>query len=190
MTYRAPVSDIAFALKHAAGLKAAIAEGLYGELDEETVDSVLVEAGRFATEVIAPLNRVGDTYGTQFKDGAVSTPPGWKEAYTAWAAAGWNGLAAPADYGGQDLPHAVNAACIEMWNSGSMAFGIGPALTMAAIDALVAYGNDDLKQRYLAKLISGEWMGTMELTEPPAGSDVGALRTRATRAPDGSYRIT
>ena len=190
MTYRAPVADIAFALKHAAGLKAALAEGLYGDLDEEVVDSVLAEAGRFATDVIAPLNRIGDKHGTLFKDGAVTTPPGWKQAYTAWAAAGWNGLAAPADWGGQELPQAVNAACIEMWNSASMAFGIGPVLTMAAIDALAAYGSNDLKQRYLSKLVSGEWMGTMQLTEPQAGSDVGALRTHATRAPDGSYRIT
>ena len=171
-------------------MKAALAEGLYGDLDEEMVDQVLEEAGRFAGDVIAPLNRVGDKFGTPFKDGAVTTPPGWKEAYTAWAAAGWNGVAAPAEYGGQDLPHAVNAACIEMWNSGAMAFGIGPVLTMAAIDALAAYGSDDLKARYLGKLISGEWMGTMQLTEPQAGSDVGALRTRATRAPDGTYRIT
>ncbi len=133
---------------------------------------------------------MGDKSGTPFKDGAVTTPPGWKAAYTAWAAAGWNGLAAPAEFGGQELPHAVNAACIEMWNSGSMAFGIGPALTMAAIDALAAYGSDDLKSRYLGQLISGEWMGTMQLTEPQAGSDVGALRTKAERAGDGTYRIT
>jgi alkylation response protein AidB-like acyl-CoA dehydrogenase len=190
MTYRAPVSDIAFALKHAAGLKEALAEGLYGDLDEETIDSVLEEAGRFASDVIAPLNRVGDTFGTPFKDGAVITPPGWKEAYTAWAAAGWNGLVAPSDWGGQDLPHALNAACVEMWNSASMAFGIGPVLTMAAIDALTAYGSDELKQFYLGKLVSGEWMGTMQLTEPQAGSDVGALRTKAERAADGTYRIT
>ncbi len=190
MSYRAPVSDIAFALKHAAGLKAALAEGLYGDLDEAMVDQVLVEAGRFAGDVIAPLNRVGDKFGTPFKGGVVTTPPGWKEAYTAWAAAGWNGVAAPAEFGGQELPHAVNAACIEMWNSGAMAFGIGPVLTMAAIDALATHGSDDLKQRYLAQLISGEWMGTMQLTEPQAGSDVGALRTRAVRASDGTYRVT
>ncbi|HMF20985.1 MAG TPA: acyl-CoA dehydrogenase [Pseudolabrys sp.] len=190
MTYRAPVADIAFALKHAADLNGALAEGLYGDLDEETVDSVLAEAGRFASDVIAPLNSVGDKFGTPFKDGAVTTPPGWKEAYTAWAAAGWNGLAAPADWGGQDLPHALNAACIEMWNSASMAFGIGPVLTMAAIDALYSYGSDALRQKYLSKLISGEWMGTMQLTEPQAGSDVGALRSKAVRAEDGSYRIT
>ena len=190
MTYRAPVSDIAFTLKHAAGLQAALAEGLYGDLDEEMVDQVLEEAGRFAADVIAPLNRVGDKFGTPFKDGVVTTPPGWKEAYTAWAAAGWNGLAGPAEYGGQELPHAINAACVEMWNSGSMAFGIGPVLTMSAIDALASHGNDELKRTYLPKLISGEWMGTMQLTEPQAGSDVGALRTKAERAPDGSYRIT
>jgi 3-(methylsulfanyl)propanoyl-CoA dehydrogenase len=189
MSYRAPVTDIAFALKHAAGFETALNEGLYGELDADTVDAVLEEAGRFATDVIAPLNRVGDQHGTPLKDGTVTTPPGWKEAYTAWASAGWNGLVAPSEWGGQDLPHAVNAACIEMWNSASMAFGIGPVLTMAAIDALHAYGSPELQQRYLQKLISGEWMGTMQLTEPQAGSDVGALRTRATRAGDGTYRL-
>src|SRR6202166_1235725 len=103
MTYRAPVTDIAFALKHAAGLKAALAEGLYGDLDEAMVDQVLEQAGRFAGDVIAPLNRVGDKSGTPFKDGAVTTPPGWKAAYTSWAAAGWNGLASPAAWGGQGL---------------------------------------------------------------------------------------
>src|SRR3974390_473750 len=190
MNYRAPVSDIAFTLNHAAGLKTALAEGLYGDLDGGTVDSVLAEAGRFATDIIAPLNSVGDKFGTPFKDGKVTTPPGWKDAYTTWAAAGWNGLAAPADWGGQDLPHAVNAACIEMWNSASMAFGIGPVLTMAAIDALRAYGSDALKQKYLGKLVSGEWMGTMQLTEPQAGSAVCALRSKAERASDGTYRVT
>jgi acyl-CoA dehydrogenase len=190
MTYRAPVADIAFALKHAAGFAAALNEGLYGEFDQQTVDAVLEEAGRFASDVIAPLNRVGDRHGTPFKDGAVTTPPGWKEAYNSWAAAGWNGLTAPTEWGGQDLPHAVNAACVEMWNSASMAFGIGPVLTMAAIDALHAYGSDELQKLYLKKLVTGEWMGTMQLTEPQAGSDVGALRTRAVRAGDGTYRLT
>jgi acyl-CoA dehydrogenase len=190
MTYRAPVADIAFTLKHSAGLERAIADGIYGDLDLATIDAVLEEAGKFATDVIAPLNSVGDKHGTPFKDGNVTTPPGWKQAYTSWAAAGWNGLASPDDYGGQGLPQAVNAACVEMWNSASMAFGIGPVLTMAAVDALHAYGSDDLKARYLEKLISGEWMGTMQLTEPQAGSDVGALRTKAERAGDGTYRIT
>jgi acyl-CoA dehydrogenase len=190
MTYRAPVADIAFALKHGAGFGAALAEGLYGDLSEDVVDAVLEEAGKFATDVLAPLNTVGDRHGTPFKDGAVSTPPGWKEAYRAWAQAGWNGLAAPAQWGGQALPHALNAACVEMWNSAAMAFGLGPLLTMAGIDALVAHGSDALKRAYLPKLVSGEWMGTMQLTEPQAGSDVGALRTKAERMPDGSYRLT
>src|SRR5438105_9578821 len=190
MTYRAPVAEIAFTLKHAAGLKQALDDGLYGDLTEDLVDAVLEEAGKFATDVIAPLNRVGDAHGTPFKDGVVTMPPGWKEAYTAWAAAGWNGLAAPADAGGQGLPHALNAACIEMWNQAAMAFGLGPFLTMGAVEALAAHGTDALRRTYLAKLVSGEWMGTMELTEPQAGSDVGALRTKAERAGDGSYRIT
>ena len=140
--------------------------------------------------VIAPLNTVGDRHGTPLKDGKVTMPPGWKEAYTTWAQGGWNGLAASADWGGQGLPHALNAACIEMWNSASMAFGIGPVLTMGAIEALDRHGADALKAKYLEKLTTGEWMGTMQLTEPQAGSDVGALRARAERNADGSYRIT
>ena len=189
MSYRAPVADIAFALGHGAGMEEALASGLYGDLSADDVDAVLTEAGRFATDVIAPLNRIGDEFGTPFKDGRVTMPPGWTEAYRAWAAAGWNGLASPSAYGGQGLPRALNAACIEMWNAASMAFGIGPVLTMAGIDALALHGSEALKQAYLAKLVSGEWMGTMQLTEPQAGSDVGALRARAERAEDGTYRI-
>jgi acyl-CoA dehydrogenase len=189
MSYRAPATDIAFALQHGAGMGEALAAGLYGELYSEDIDAVLTEAARFATDVIAPLNRIGDEFGTPFKDGRVTMPPGWTQAYRDWAAAGWNGLASPAQWGGQGLPRALNAACIEMWNAASMAFGIGPVLTMAGIDALALHGSDALKQAYLPKLISGEWMGTMQLTEPQAGSDVGALRARAERAADGSYRL-
>src|SRR5262249_28527328 len=190
MTYRAPVADISFALKNAAGFGPALAEGLYGDLADDVVEAVLAEAGKFATDILSPLNPIGDRDGTRFKDGVVTTAPGWKEAYRAWAQAGWNAVAAPAQWGGQDLPHALNAACIEMWNSAALAFGLGPLLTMAGVDALVAHGSDALQRAYLPKLISGEWMGTMQLTEPQAGSDVGALRTRAERAADGSYRIT
>src|SRR6478752_2333648 len=188
MTYRAPVAEIAFTLKHGAGLSRTLAQG--GELTADDVDAVLEEAGRFATDVLAPLNSVGDKFGTPFKDGAITMPPGWKEAYRDWSAAGWNAVSLPAQWGGQALPHALNAACIEMWNSASMAFGIGPVLTMGAAEALANYGTDDLKKTYLPKLISGEWMGTMQLTEPQAGSDVGALRTKAVRESDGTYRIS
>jgi acyl-CoA dehydrogenase len=187
--YRAPVDTIAFTLKHSAGFAAAQAEGIYDDLGDDLLEAVLSEAGKFAGDVIAPLNRIGDQRGAIFKDGTVTMPPGWKEAYTAWAGAGWNGLAGPTDWGGQGLPWAVNAACIEMWNSASAAFMVGPTLTMAGIDALVAHGSDELKRIYLGKLISGEWTGTMQLTEPQAGSDVGLLRTRAERH-NGAYKIT
>ena len=189
MTYRAPLADIGSALKNAAPLLPAIEQGLFGELGVEDIEAIVAEAGRFAAEVIAPLNRVGDTYGTPFKDGVVTTAPGWKEAYRAWRLAGWNAVTAPLEWGGQSLPQIVNAACTEMWHAASVGFANGPMLTMAAIDALNAHGSDSLKRVYLEKLVSGEWMGTMQLTEPQAGSDVGALRTRADRAGDGSYRI-
>jgi 3-(methylsulfanyl)propanoyl-CoA dehydrogenase len=120
----------------------------------------------------------------------VKMPPGWKEAYQEWAAAGWNGLAASTEWGGQGLPHLINAACLEMWHAASMAFALGPMLTMGAAEALAAHGTEALKRTYLPKLISGEWLGTMQLTEPQAGSDLSALRTKAERREDGSYRIT
>jgi 3-(methylsulfanyl)propanoyl-CoA dehydrogenase len=190
VTYRAPLADMDFALKYGAALLPALEQGFFGDLTMDDVDAVLAEAGRVAAEVIAPLNRVGDQAGASFKDGVVTTAPGWKEAYDAWRKGGWNGLASPAEWGGQGLPQVLNAACTEMWNAAAMAFGVGPMLTMGAIDALNAHGSDALKRAYLEKLISGEWTGTMQLTEPQAGSDVGALRSRAERAGDGSYRIT
>ena len=190
MSYRAPLADIGSALKHAATLLPAIEQGLLGEVGIDDIDAIVAEAGRFASEVIAPLNRIGDTYGTRFADGVVTTAPGWKEAYRDWRLAGWNAVTAPAEWGGQGLPQIVNAACTEMWHAASVAFANGPMLTMAAIDALNAHGNTTLKRAFLNKLVTGEWMGTMQLTEPQAGSDVGALRTRAERAADGSYRIT
>jgi alkylation response protein AidB-like acyl-CoA dehydrogenase len=191
MSYRAPVADIAFALKHCTSMSsAAVSATEVGELGEDLIDAVLEQAGRFATDVIAPLNALGDRHGAPFQDGAVTMPSGWKRAYQAWAAAGWNGIAAPMEWGGQGLPHALNAACVEMWNSASMAFGIGPVLTMSAIEALAAHGSDELKRRYLTKLVSGDWMGTMQLTEPQAGSDLSLLRTKAERAGNGGYRIT
>ena len=190
MTYRAPVAEMAFTMRRVAGLDDAIAEGLYGELSADLVDTILEEAGRFANEVIAPLNRVGDEHGSRLEDGAVTTPPGWKEAYTAWAEAGWNALPGSAEWGGQGLPTLLNSGCVEMWNSAALAFGLCPLLTMGAIEALTAHASDELKERYLAKMISGEWTATMNLTEPQAGSDLNAVRTKAEPAGDGSYRIT
>jgi len=178
-----------FALKYGAALLPALEQGFFGDLGMDDVDAVLAEAGRMAGEIIAPLNRVGDTQGTTFKDGVVTTAPGWKEAYRAWCKGGWNGVTAPAEWGGQGLPQVVNAACVEMWNSACMAFALGPLVGMAAVDAFAVHGSDKLKGAYLEKLVSGEWIATMQLTEPNAGSDVGALRTRADRAGDGTYRL-
>jgi acyl-CoA dehydrogenase len=189
VTYRAPLADMGFALKYGAALAPALEQGLFGDLGVDDVEAVLAEAGRMAGEIIAPLNRIGDIDGIVFKDGAVTTAPGWKEAYQAWCKGGWNGVTAPSEWGGQGLPQVINAACAEMWNSACMAFAVGPLVGMSAIEAFTAHGSETLKRAYLEKLVSGEWIATMQLTEPQAGSDVGALRTRAERAADGSYRL-
>lgn len=187
--YRAPVEEIAHTLKHVAGLNSALDAGLLGDLSEDLVDAILGEAGRFATDEITPLRKVGDEVGAVFKDGSVTTPPGWRDLYHRWIEGGWNALAGPVEYGGQGLPMMLSVAALEMWNSGSMAFAIGPTLTMGAIEALEKHASEELKATYLEKLVSGEWMGTMNLTEPHAGSDLAALRSRAERVGDGTYRI-
>jgi acyl-CoA dehydrogenase len=189
MTYRAPINDMLLALNHGAGLQAALKAGHYGDFDGEIAAPVLEEAGKFASDVLAPLNRVGDEHGIKLEDNKVTTAPGWPDAYRRWTAAGWNAVAGPEAFGGQGLPLAINAVCTEIWSASNSAFGLCPLLTLSAIEALDAHGSDELKKIYLEKLVSGEWPGTMQLTEPQAGSDVGALRTRAERAADGSYRI-
>ncbi|SEH46543.1 acyl-CoA dehydrogenase [Rhizobium tibeticum] len=187
--YKAPVEEIAFTLKHVAGLGSAIEAGLLGDLGEDLVDAILHEAGRFATDEVAPLAEIGDRQGSRLVDGKVVTPDGWRNLYKNWIAGGWNGLTAPEEFGGQGLPHMLNVAALEMWNSGSMAFALCPTLTMGAIEAINSHASDELKSTYLAKLVSGEWTGTMNLTEPHAGSDLGVLKTRAERRDDGTYRI-
>jgi alkylation response protein AidB-like acyl-CoA dehydrogenase len=190
MTYRAPINDMLLALNHGAGLQAAVQAGHYGDFDGDITAAVLEEAGRFATDVLAPLNRIGDENGIKLDHDKVTTAPGWPSAYQRWSAAGWNAVSGPEAFGGQGLPLAINAACTEIWSASNIAFGLCPLLTLSAIEALDAHGSESLKKIYLEKLVSGEWTGTMQLTEPQAGSDVGALRTRAERAADGSYRIT
>jgi acyl-CoA dehydrogenase len=187
--YSAPVEEIAFTLKHVTGLDAAISEGRVGDLTSDLVDAILGEAGRFASEEIAPLRVIGDRQGARLRDAAVTMPDGWKDLYRRWMEGGWNALSAPEEFGGQGLPMMMGMAALEMWNAGSMAFGLGPTLTTGAVEAIHAHASDELKALYLPKMISGEWMGTMNLTEPQAGSDLGALRTRAERAGDDTYRI-
>jgi acyl-CoA dehydrogenase len=137
--YKAPVEEIAFTLKHVAGLGQAMDDGLLGDLGEDLVDAILSEAGRFATDEIAPLADVGDRQGARIADGAVTTPDGWRDLYRNWIAGGWNGLTAAEEFGGQALPHMLNVAALEMWNSGSMAFALCPTLTMGAIEAVHAH---------------------------------------------------
>src|SRR5579883_1505688 len=189
MTYRAPVSDILFSLNHVAGFSEAIGHGLFGDLDAATAASVVEEAGRFATDAIAPLNRAGDLHGSTYENGSVTTPPGFRDAYRAWAAGGWAGVTGAPEFGGMGLPHVVSAACSELWAGASMGFALCPLLSEAAINAIARFAAPPLRALYLPKLISGEWTGTMNLTEPQAGSDLNAVKTRAEPGGDGTYRL-
>ncbi len=189
MTYQAPVDDILAVLKTAAGLDDLISRGLLGGIDEDTIRSVLEEAGKFGAEVLDPLSAPGDRAGSRLVDGRVVTPAGWREAYQQFASGGWGALAAPEEWGGQNLPQIVATAAGEIWNASNLAFGLCPLLTFGAIDAIEAKGSEELKRLYLPKMVSGEWTGTMNLTEPHAGSDLSLLKTRAVKQADGSYRI-
>ena len=189
MTYRSPVADILFSLQTVAGLPEMIGSNLHGDFDWETISSVVGEAGRFATDEIAPLNRPGDVSGARYENGVVTMPAGFGDVYRRWAEAGWGGVSAPAEFGGMGLPHLVNVACTEIWNGASMAFALCPLLTEGAIGALKAHGSRALLDTYLAEMVSGRWTGTMNLTEPQAGSDLNAVKTRAERAEDGTYRL-
>lgn len=190
MAYRAPVSEISFALNRIAGFSGYLDEGLFGELDAATADAILEEAGRFASEELALLNRSGDEHGAKLKDGEVALPPGWKEAYRKFWEGGWNALPSPPEHGGQGLPIALSMAVTEMWNGANMAFGLNPLLTQAGVEALSKYGSEALQTTYLPKMISGEWTGSMQLTEPHAGSDLRFLKTKAIPQGNGTYRIS
>ena len=189
MTFRAPVDDLLFVMTHGAGLGQGLENGVYHDLEDGMAATLLAEAGKFAESVIAPMNRAGDTQGATLANGVVTTAPGWVEAYGHWREGGWNGVCAPIEHGGMGLPHLLQAACLDMWNGANMAFTLAPLLTFGAIDALVEHGSPELQERWLGKLVSGEWTATMNLTEPQAGSDLAALRSRAERAADGTYRV-
>ena len=190
MAYRAPIDDIAFILNHVVPMGPVAATDRFAEATTDTVDAILTEAGRMATEVLAPLNRAGDLTPARLENGAVRSSPGYAEGFRAIAEGGWIGLSADPAFGGAGLPQTLNVAVGEMMAGACLALQLNPLLTQGQIDALDHHGSEALKALYLPKLISGEWNGTMNLTEPQAGSDVGALTTRAERADDGSYRIT
>ncbi len=186
--YRAPIRDMRFVLDELVGFDEIAHLPGYEEATPDLVDAVLEEAGKFCAEVIAPLNRVGDVEGSVLENGVVRTPDGFKDAYRQFVEGGWNSVPFEPDFGGQGLPWALNTAVTEMLDAANTAWSLCPMLTVGAIEALLAHGTEDLQNTYLSKLISGEWTGTMNLTEPQAGSDVGALRSRA--VPEGDhYRI-
>ncbi len=187
-TYAAPLKDMRFAIKELAGLSEVSALPGFGEANVELADAVLAEAGKFAQEVLDPLNRDGDKQGTRLADGKVTPPKGFKEAYRKFIEAGWNGLGGQPEYGGQGLPHLIATPVQEIWKSANMALCLAPMLTSGVFEALRHHGSPQQQQTYLPKLTSGEWSGTMNLTEPQAGSDLSAVSTRAEREGD-HYRI-
>ena len=189
MVYRPPIEDMAFALRTVAGV-GRLAGTHFEAFDDELIDPILEEAGKLAADVLAPLNQPGDEQGAQLTGNGVVAPHGFAEAYKAFAEGGWMGLAAPEKWGGQGLPRTLANAVLEMLHASNMSFGLCPMLSAGAIEALVEHGHPAEQEKYLPKLVSGEWTGTMNLTEPQAGSDVGALKTKAVPQGDGSYRIS
>ncbi len=190
--YTPQIEDIKHTLNDIIGIQKLLESGVFGDLSQDLIEAILVEGGKFASEVIAPLNRVGDEHGCKLdtKTHAVTTPPGWKEAYQQWSQGGWASLSCEEDYGGQGLPLLVGLAGQELWNTAALAFGLGTLLTQGAVNALKAHGTDELKQTYLPNMVAGTWTGTMCLTEPQAGSDLGALKSKAVPNGDGSYAIS
>jgi alkylation response protein AidB-like acyl-CoA dehydrogenase len=188
-TYEAPLKDMQFIICELAGLDQLRALPGWQETDREVVSAILQEASRFASEVLTPLNRVGDQAGVIWKDGNVIMAPGFREAYQSYIDTGWNRLGFGPEYGGQAIPSLVGAAVQEMWKSANLAFSACFQLTQGAIEALLLRGTDDQKRKFLPKMVEGRWTGTMNLTEPQAGSDLAGVRTRAVRQPDGTYRI-
>ena len=188
--YVAPVKDMLFAMNELAGLQEIV--GLPGneEVSTDLVEAILEEASKFATEVVDPLNPVGDKQGNKWNNGVVTTADGFKEAYASFCETGWNGMPASTEFGGQGLPVTVSTAVLEMWKSASISFSLCQMLTLGAVEAIAHHGSEELKATYLPNMVSGKWTGTMNLTEPQAGSDLAAIRTKAEPRADGSYAIT
>ncbi|NMM10546.1 MAG: acyl-CoA dehydrogenase [Polaromonas sp.] len=189
MSYVAPLKDMLFDIQHLAGIDQVAQMPGFEDAGFETAQSVLEECAKFNEGVLSPLNWEGDKNPSSLKDGVVTTTPGFKEAFKQYVEGGWQGLQHPADFGGQGLPKTIGAACGEMLNSANMSFALCPLLSDGAIEALLTAGSDELKAVYLEKLVSGQWTGTMNLTEPQAGSDLAMVRSRAEPQPDGTYKV-
>ncbi|WP_298436852.1 acyl-CoA dehydrogenase family protein, partial [Ottowia sp.] len=189
MSYQAPVKDMLFNIEHLANIEEIASIPGFEDAGLETAQAVLEECARFNEGVVAPLNHEADKAPSTLNGNQVTTSKGFKEAFKQYAEGGWQGLQHPADFGGQGLPKTIGAACGEILNAANLSFALCPLLTDGAIEALLTAGSDELKAIYLEKLVSGEWTGTMNLTEPQAGSDLALVRTRAEPQPDGTYRV-
>ena len=189
MSYRAPVKDMLFVMKELAGIEAVAALPGFEDAGFDTATAVLEECARFNEGVVAPLNWEGDKNPSSFKDGKVTTTPGFKAAFRQFAEGGWQGLQHPTEFGGQGLPKLIGAACCEMVNSASLSFALCPLLTDGAIEAMLTAGTPEQQATYIPKMIEGAWTGTMNLTEPQAGSDLSLVRTRAEPQPDGTFKL-
>lgn len=187
--YRAPVKDMLFCMKELAGLEAVAKLPGFEEAGLDTAAAVLEECAKFNEGVVAPLNRDGDLNPSSWKDGVVTTTPGFKDAFKKFGEAGWQGLQHPTEFGGQGLPKTIAAACSEMLDSANLSFALCPLLSDGAIEALLTAGTPQQQAQYIPRLVSGSWTGTMNLTEPQAGSDLAQVRTRAEPQPDGSYKL-
>lgn len=189
--FRPPVADLTYALEHVVGYDQVAELPGFEHADFDTVTEILDEVGNFMAEVVAPTNRAGDVEGARLNaDGTVTTPTGFTEAYAAYVEAGWGSVPLPEEFGGGGFPRTIGLAIQELTMEANMAFSLAPLLTQGAIEALLHYGSEEQKKAWLPKMVSGEWAGTMNLTEPHAGSDVGALTTKAVKRPDGTYGIT
>jgi alkylation response protein AidB-like acyl-CoA dehydrogenase len=188
--YQAPLADMKFVLRELADLESLSQLPGFGDLTLDVAEAVLEEGEKFAAGVLSPLNRSGDLQGARWQEGQVLTVEGWKQAYTRFVADGWAALSCPAQFGGQNLPRVLSALIEEMWNGANIAFALCPMLTRGTVDAIELRGSQALQDTYLSKLVSGEWTGTMNLTEAQAGSDLSAVRTRAVPTADGRYRLT
>ncbi|MDO4591410.1 MAG: acyl-CoA dehydrogenase family protein, partial [Comamonadaceae bacterium] len=189
MSFTAPVKDMLFCMEHLANLHQVAQIPGFEDAGLETAQAVLEESAKLCEGVVEPLNIAGDTHPSSFDGGKVTTTPGFKEAYQQFVEGGWQGLQHPTDFGGQGLPKTIGAACVEMLNASNISFALCPLLTDGAIEALLTAGSDELKAKYLEKLVTGEWTGSMNLTEPQAGSDLALVRTKAEPQPDGTYKI-
>jgi len=189
MSYRAPIKDMLFCMKELAGLEQVAQLPGFEDAGLETAQAVLEECAKFNEGVVAPLNVEGDRHPSSWKDGVVTTTPGFSLAFRQFGEGGWQGLQHPSEFGGQNLPKTIGAACIEMLNSANLSFALCPLLTDGAIEALLTAGTPEQQALYLPKMISGEWTGTMNLTEPQAGSDLALVRTRAEPQPDGTFKL-